>query len=309
MKRKILIIRPSALGDTLMLLPALIGLKPWTDITLVGRAPAIDLLRPHVQIGIDFEGPGWHRLFMENGDSATTLPIPPVDQAVAFMTDPDGRFEKNLRACLPHGSIHMFAPFPPEKEKTHVAHYLAQCLQRSGLPLNAEKTIEDAERRPLFDERVPSDIKQRIIFHPGSGGRKKNHPPELWIELIKVMKNNPLFKKMTFLLLLGPAEEPSYPLFEENAAGENMQILLSPGKQVLVTTIKESVLFIGQDSGITHLAAMHGTPAIALFKNSNVHQWKPLGPAVRVIEDNGSRADLIGQTLKRADELMKEHQK
>jgi ADP-heptose:LPS heptosyltransferase len=308
MKRKTLIIRPSALGDTLMLLPALIELKALTEITLVGRAPAIDLLRPHVWASVDFEGPGWHLLFMEKGDPNTPLPIPPVDQVVAFMKDPDGRVEENLRAYLPNGSIHRFAPFPPEKENIHVALYLAQCLQRSGLPLDAGKAFEYADRRPLFGERVPSDNKKWIVFHPGSGGRKKNHSLDLWLELIKAMRKHPFFEKTTFILLLGPAEEPSHTFFKENAAGERMQILLSPDKQVLVRTIGGSSLFIGQDSGITHLAAMHGTPTIALFKDSSVHQWRPLGPAVRVIEDKGGRSDLIGQTLSRADELVKDDQ-
>ena len=308
MKRKILIIRPSALGDTLMLLPALIALKPLADITLVGRAPAIDLLRPHVRAGIDFEGPGWHHLFMEKGGPNTPLPIPPVDHAVAFMTDPEGRVEANLRAFLLHCPVQMYPPFPPEGEKMHVALYLAQCLQRSGLPLKAETAIEYAGRWPLFGERGLTDLKQSIVFHPGSGGRKKNHPPELWLELIQVMKKLPRFENTTFLLLLGPAEEPSYTFFKENAAHHRIQILLSPDEQVLVTTIRESLLFLGQDSGITHLAAMHGTPTIALFKNSNVFQWRPIGPAVRVIEDHGSLTDLIGQTLKKADELMNGYQ-
>ena len=308
MKRKILIIRPSAIGDTLMLLPALIALKTLTEITLVGRSPAIDLLRPHVQAGIDFEGPGWHRLFMEKGDQGISLPIPPVDQVVAFMKDPDGRVEENLRVCLPNGSIHIFAPFPPEKEKIHVALYLAQCLQRSGLPLDAVKAFEYADRRPLFDERGPLDNKKWIVFHPGSGGRKKNHSPDFWLGLIKTMRKHPRFEKTPFLLLLGPAEEPSHTFFKENAAGERIQILLSPDNQVLIRTIRGSSLFIGQDSGITHLAAMHGTPTIALFKDSSIHQWRPIGPAVRVIEDKGSHSDLTGQTLSRADELVKDNQ-
>ena len=305
MKKKILIIRPSALGDTLMLLPAFVRLRPLTEITLVGRAPSLELLRAHIQGGIDYEGPGWHRLFMEKVDRGKGLPIPPVDQGVAFLKDLDGRVEENLRAFLPDRSIHMFAPFPPEGEMKHVALYLAQCLQSTGLPLDAEKAIEHADRHPLFGERAQLDIKKRIVFHPGSGGRKKNHSLEFWLGLIKVMRNHPLFEQATFLLLLGPAEEHSYTFFKESAAGERMQILLSPDTQTLAGTIRDSYLFIGQDSGITHLAAMYGTPTLALFKGSNVHQWKPLGPAVKVIEDRENRSDLIERTLNGAHGLMK----
>lgn len=309
MKRKILIIRPSALGDTLMLLPALVQLRPLTDITLVGRAPGLDLLKPHVQSGLDYEGPGWHHLFLEKVGPETPLPIPPVEQAVVFITDPEGRVKGNLKAYLPSGSIHIFAPFPPEGEKIHVALYLARCLQSSGLPLEAEKAIECAGRRPLFGERVHLDFNERIIFHPGSGGRKKNHPPEFWLELIKVIRKHPRFEKANFLLLLGPAEEPSYTFFKENKEDGRTEILLSPDKEVLVSIIRESMLYIGHDSGITHLAAMHGTPTIALFKNSDVHQWKPIGTAVRVIEDKASRSEIIWKTMIYADDLMKEYER
>jgi len=51
---------------------------------------------------------------------------------------------------------------------------------------------------------------------------------------------------------------------------------------------------------------MHGTPTIALFKNSSVSQWKPIGPAVRVIEDTLNLTDLIRKTLENADNLLKE---
>ena len=73
-----------------------------------------------------------------------------------------------------------------------------------------------------------------------------------------------------------------------------------------MSLLEAAPLYIGHDSGITHLASMHGAPTIALFKNSSIHQWRPIGPAVEVIEGQGSRKDLIWETLMKADELMKE---
>jgi ADP-heptose:LPS heptosyltransferase len=42
-------------------------------------------------------------------------------------------------------------------------------------------------------------------------------------------------------------------------------------------------LFVGNDSGITHLAAAVDTPTMALFGPSDQATWKPFGPQVRVI--------------------------
>jgi hypothetical protein len=46
--------------------------------------------------------------------------------------------------------------------------------------------------------------------------------------------------------------------------------------------------YIGNDSGITHLAAAVGVPTIALFGPTDPRVWAPRGPAVKIIH----RADL-----------------
>ncbi len=45
-----LIIRPAALGDTLMLAPALSNSREWGEVIVVGRKPGIDFLRPLSQV-------------------------------------------------------------------------------------------------------------------------------------------------------------------------------------------------------------------------------------------------------------------
>jgi heptosyltransferase-2 len=305
-KLKVLIIRPSALGDTLMLLPALAHLRPFREVILAGRRPGLDLLKSHIHSCLDYEGPGWHYLFMENVDPGTALPIPPVDHVVAFLNDPEGGVKDNLKTYLSKTPTHIFPPFPPEGGKIHVALYLAQSLQRSGLPIDAQKAIENAYKHALFGKQIGADLKKRIIFHPGSGGMKKNHPPDFWLDLIKQANKRPHFMKGGVLLLLGPAEKPFYSFFKENLDGERTQVLISPAWETLISLLSESPLYVGHDSGITHLAALHGTPTIALFKNSSIHQWRPIGPAVRVIEDKLDLNDLIRETLKKADQLLNE---
>ncbi len=102
------------------------------------------------------------------------------------------------------------------------------------------------------------------------------------------------------------AEKPFHGFFKKNLGGIGTQISNSPDREALISLLSRSPLYFGQDSGITHLAAMHGIPTIALFKNSSVSQWKPIGPAVRVIEDKLDLTDLIRETLEKADNLLKE---
>jgi len=299
---KALIIRPAALGDTLMLMPAVAHMKPLVKITLVGRRPGLDFLRPYVQHCVDYEGPGWHRLFLDEVEPCRPSPIPEADLAVAFLTDPEGTVENNLKIRLPDSPVHIFPPFPPKSDKTHVALYTAQCLEKAGLPVDARRAFKEACDHPLVNEACPSSGK-RIILHPGSGGQKKNHQPEFWHGLIKKMRET-FAGGEKLVLLLGPAEEPLSPFFREKAVGDATELVLSPDQETLTSLFNQALLYVGHDSGITHLAAMHGIRTIALFKGSSVHQWRPLGPRVRVIENQRSGPDLIAKTVAEIHRLL-----
>ncbi len=321
---KLLIVRPSALGDTLMLMPAIAQLTGSVEIVLVGRSPGIDIISPYVTHSMDYERSGWHRLFLEDPDVDQALSVPEADCAVAFLSDPDGNVNRNLKSHLPAASIHFFPAFPPEEAHLHVALYLAQCLKRAGLPIDPDKSLEDATRRPLLRRRYETIQKNKMVFHPGSGGKGKNHPPDFWLELIRVLNNHlpspPFFKggqglpaiasqlaqarRAGGFILLGPAEQELRLFFTKNLRIEGIEVLFAPELEQLQSILSQAPLYVGHDSGITHLAAMLGTPTIALFKNSPVHQWRPLGPAVRVIENEENRRALLVKTLEEVGELI-----
>ena len=52
----------------------------------------------------------------------------------------------------------------------------------------------------------------------------------------------------------------------------------------LAQALQDSHLFVGNDSGPTHLAAMLGVPTVALFGPTDAGVWAPVGPHVRVLE-------------------------
>ena len=56
--------------------------------------------------------------------------------------------------------------------------------------------------------------------------------------------------------------------------------------------IRGAAAYIGNDSGITHLAAATGVPTVALFGYSNSRIWAPRGPRVRIVEGGSSLADI-----------------
>jgi ADP-heptose:LPS heptosyltransferase len=97
----------------------------------------------------------------------------------------------------------------------------------------------------------------RIVIHPGSGSAKKNWP--YFDELIRQIPDA--------YVLRGPAEgvEDAMPLRDVSRL------------------LRESRGFIGNDSGITHLAAYLGVPTIALFGPTDPRIWGPIGRRSRVI--------------------------
>lgn len=97
----------------------------------------------------------------------------------------------------------------------------------------------------LWDPRSPE-----ILIHPGSGSTKKN-----W----------PLFDELKRLLPAARMLPQDLSLVE------------------LSRFVRKARGFIGNDSGITHLAAYLGCPTIALFGPTDPRTWGPIGRRSRII--------------------------
>ena len=301
---QVLIIRAGALGDTLMLLPALTDLPKEVTVTFVGREPGLDFIRPWVHCAMDMERSGWHRLFT-NRKNGGGLPVSKAEITAAFFNDQDGVIRNNLQSFLPDASVHLFQSFPLKGKHVHVARYLAECLKSTGLPVDPVRSIEAVQSGILRKKTNLSRRPDKIVLHPGSGSSDKNYPPEFWSNLFKRFCNMAHFGSLKPVFLLGPAEKSLQPYFRDRLQLiEDTQIITSADKERLIRTINETALYLGHDSGITHLFAMLGTPTVALFKKSNAVQWGPLGPNVTVIQNKEPGRELIESILKASREFL-----
>lgn len=272
-----------------MLMPAIRALKKNHEITILGRLPGIDYLRPHVNQCIDMESSGWHRLFMKEADTLADLSTLSPDHVIAFLNDPDAGLTDNLKACFPDSSVSVFPVFPPEEDKRHIALYMAQAIREAGLPIEAGRVFGDSLKIPLMAPETPvPDDKGTVVIHPGSGSKKKNYPPAFWVGLIKDFKMSRHYCSKRIVLLIGPAEEDLLPFLRDNLDARDAELRIFPDREELLSILGSASLYIGHDSGITHLAAMLGRPVIALFKESSIERWRPLGPNVRIMRDAGT---------------------
>lgn len=118
-------------------------------------------------------------------------------------------------------------------------------------------------------------------MHPGSGSRAKNWPLDRFAEAA-----HRLSPGRPWLLVVGPAEDDVLP-------PPGARLARGVPLRTLGAALARAGLFLGNDSGVAHLAAACGTRTLALFGPTDPGRWAPVGPAVRTLRAPGCRlADL-----------------
>lgn len=277
MSKRILVLRPGAIGDTLLTFPLLRALKAqYSHITFVSN-PAVLPLAQQWRLAddvFDYGALAWSTLFSPSGIRSSFVQnmLQHTDTVICWLRDPEGTVEHNIRKA---GVAHVIvAPGrPDEASETHIVTYLAHTL---GL------TLAEQEMTHPFLSR-PSNTTRTVAIHPGSGGAAKCWLIESFVNVITELWR----RQIPVLLLTGPADtERLATLLELIAMPPTPSLLKIMSNAPLVDVaeqLKDCSAYLGNDSGITHLAAMLGLPTIALFGPSNLNVWKPVGPPVQVV--------------------------
>ena len=84
--------------------------------------------------------------------------------------------------------------------------------------------------------------------------------------------------KYTVYWILGPADEDIPVPTEVRMFPQSDLVHLGP-------VLASATLYIGNDSGITHLAAAVGCPVLVLFGPTDPRVWAPVGKHVRVLQE------------------------
>ncbi len=280
---RILIVRPGAIGDTLLTLPVIQALKAGYEqpsITLVGNAAVLPLaaatgIVDHVS---NYESSQWSELFSRRGIITPSLQaqLQAVDLAICWLRDSDGIVANNLRKAGVREVI--TAPGRPAPgQRVHIMTYLAQTI---GITLSQAQMSAGL---PAFFPPSPASERQLIAIHPGSGGASKCWPVGNFAAVITALWR----REIPVLLLGGPADE--------SRLAELQKLLPTPPNPALLYNLRNAPLlevaqhlsgcrgYLGNDAGITHLAALLGVPTLALFGPSDPAIWSPQGPAVCIL--------------------------
>jgi heptosyltransferase-3 len=285
---RILVLRGGALGDFLITLPALRLLRtrwPTARIELAGHpeAGALGVLGGYLDVAHSQHEGRWSALF-------SASPLPPA------FADWLGSFDLVVN-CWPDPDQTLASRFPLHSAQTYVsgtampaiapaARHFCEPLRSLGL------TTDDFQSRWPYPRATHVEANSHptaIAIHPGSGSASKNWPDERWSELIARLD-------APILLVLGDVERERWNaqiLAHLRAVSrQTVKIASQLSLPELAVALRRCRLFLGHDSGVSHLAAAVGLPCILLFGPTDPAMWAPPGPHVKVIR-RGAILDCI----------------
>lgn len=263
----LLVLRPGALGDTLLTVPALRLLRrqyPGARIALAAHGAAARFLADlgEVDQAMPFDDPRLAWIF-----GSRTDPWEPPELVLGWLSDSGSDLAARLRSAgVRRVSLHPSRPPPTSGE--HQAAYLARTAAGGDSP--AELDIS-----PL---RVVPETSDEVLLHPGSGSARKNWPAARFADVVRRLQA----LGVPLRVVEGDADEHAAEAVRRCAGGP-VASLRRPDLAGLAARLAGCRGYLGNDSGVTHLAGLCGARTFALFGPTDPATWAPLGPAARAL--------------------------
>jgi heptosyltransferase-3 len=290
--RATLVLFPGALGDFVCFLPTLAALRArCRDAALVVLVPS-SLLSLAVRPGLADRGGALEaaavaRLFVPGGVPPPPLPNLEVGDVYSWFGTRDPTVRDNL-ARLAAGAC-VCVPFPAaDGDRGHVAtDFLlgAGAIRGGPSDLGPRPVLPLRPREREFAEgfwcRHGLGGRAVLAVHRGAGGRAKRWTDDGFAAVSAWWRA----RAGAVLEIVGPAD-PAVPLPGTDAVARQ------PPIGDLAALLARATLFLGNDSGITHLAGAVGARGVALFGPTRARRWRPLGG--RILCLTGPRTGGIG---------------
>ncbi len=284
---RILIIRTGALGDTIVMSVVYQALRKHFPTAWIEAFGHVNRLRVINTPGLidritSIDAAGFSALFLDNARLSEQLRayFQEFDVIFLYSVDSEKTIERNLcKICA--RPIYAFDPFPPPGENIHITAYLLKTLQELGIQeLNLFPEI-------MFPETLSEASSLDgfcVAVHSGSGSPKKNWPAEKFVRICQQLIDR---HQARIAFICGPADRSVEEAVLPRLPIDAVDVIRLSDLGELAVRLRQCRLYLGNDSGISHLAAAAGVPTIVLFGPSNPHVWRPIGSCVRVVRGNG----------------------
>jgi ADP-heptose:LPS heptosyltransferase len=293
---RLLVIHPGALGDVLLALPALAHLGrlfPGARRVLAAAPRLVALLRgsAYVEEGADLESLDLHGLFVADPAPHVARRLAGYDVIVSWL----GAGDPVFRAHLAGLARSVVARATPAGLGTHASRYLLDTLAPLGpvpepvspLHLEVRLTPGEAERvwAAAWLEARGLRTGEAVILHPGAGSGAKAWPG--FPALARRLRDAGL----PVVVVAGPADRAVLARVTAGGGVEESRIAPDLALPSLAALLREARAFVGNDSGLSHLAAVVGAPSLVLFGPTDPRVWAPRGGHVTTLAGAGPGAD------------------
>lgn len=253
-----LFVHTGGIGDFLLTCPALAALARDRAVTLAGHPDRLSLAVAAgvAERAVSLDAIDFGSLFSRVSPRLQAF-AGAFDEAIVWMRDTDGAISSGLQRCGIH-QVRCFPGLPQATWERHATAYYLECL---GLP-------------PGDDFRLTVPPEPRFggwVLHPGSGGARKNWP----VDHFEAVAARLARRGRKVHWCLGPVEEAI-------RVPDGVVPLRCESLVALAACLAAADGYVGNDSGISHLAAVVGCRTVAIFGPTDPAVWAPRGPKVTV---------------------------
>ena len=287
--KSILVWHQGALGDLLLAGPALVAVSqtyPEADFIGAGNPKRWRLLAGTLPLVATWDGGEalWTGLYQKHQALSPLLRDRLAGKDLALVFSPSPR--PDFLARLMQGGVSEAAWIPsfPENGTEHVVTVQARRLVELGI----KKALVPLRLRleGEIDGEIELEPGSRIlVIGPGSGQPAKNWPLSRYYEVARALAWEADLK---VVWLAGPAEQELLPYIQGLAAAQDQVVWAHEPLERVARLLARTQMYLGGDSGITHLAAAAGAGrVVALFGPTDHRVWAPLGEQVTVLTPPG----------------------
>jgi len=174
-------------------------------------------------------------------------------------------------ATLTGGHVNAYR-FRGMRDGEHAVDYFARCVNIRPLASVGSFIAEDTQWFDGF-KRQHRLVSAGMVIHTGSGAAKKN-----WQGFAAVVRHCRERYGSPTILLRGPAEvERDISDYQADVVADGLSL------PQVVALLRRSRFYIGNDSGISHLAGAVGTAGMVLFGPTDPAVWAPRSRCLHVL--------------------------
>jgi len=285
---KVLIVRLRSIGDTVLATSPVYALRrflPDAQIDILVESWVAPLLAEHPSLSrvISLEGnslaarariareiraSGYDVVYNLHGGTTAT-----------FLTRVSGARHRVGYASYQYAKLHNHqapsASFLWGQEKTHSVEQQLALLGWTGVPVTdrpATQLAILATAACVIEERLRDaklEGKRLALIHPAAAFATKQWAAENFARVVEYLAK----AGFSSVAIVGPGQDKVLDELQKNCSAPITTFNLSLPEVSALASRAE--LFVGNDSGIAHMAAAVGTPSVVIFGSSNIAHWRP----------------------------------